>query len=209
MFFRKKNNEIKCNQCNKKINDRFNYCPHCGAPMIDNDNEDYGMLGKKDISDEELARTSGAMPMGPLDRMFASLMSSMMHNALQEFERAEVTSSPNGSIKIRIGIPQKATQKQPKKMKPVSEEQIKRLASLPKTSASTNIRRLNDKVIYELGIPGITSPEDIFVSKLESGYEIKAISNNKVYVNSLPINLPIKGFTINPNSLLIEFGNGQ
>ena len=69
----------------------------------------------------------------------------------------------------------------------------------------TNVRRLSDKVVYELKTTGIESVDDVFVSKLESGYEIKAIGNKKVYVNSLPVSLPMKGYSISDAGITVEF----
>lgn len=82
---------------------------------------------------------------------------------------------------------------------------MKKLSSLPRTTAKTKIKRLSDKVIYELAAPGIESPEDIFISKLENGYEIKAIGKKKIYTNSLSIDLPIRGFSLTDNKILVEF----
>ena len=79
------------------------------------------------------------------------------------------------------------------------------MSNLPRAPAKTSVRRLSDKVVYELSAPGIESVEDVFVSKLENGYEIKAIGGKKVYVNSLPVNLQLKGFSISENKLLVEF----
>ena len=57
--------------------------------------------------------------------------------------------------------------------------------------------------------PGIESVEDVFISKLESGYEVKAIGKKKVYVNSLPVNLPLRGYGIDVSKgLMVEFGLG-
>jgi len=67
------------------------------------------------------------------------------------------------------------------------------------------MKRLSDKIIYELTTPGINSPEDVFFAKVETGYEVKALGKNKVYVNNLPINLPIQGFRIKDDKLLVEF----
>ena len=52
---------------------------------------------------------------------------------------------------------------------------------------------LIDSVEQELNNP--YKKEDIFISKLESGYEIKAIGSKKIYVNSVPINLPLKQYS--------------
>ena len=88
---------------------------------------------------------------------------------------------------------------------PVSEKQFEKMNSLPRVKAETKVKRINDKIVYELETPGIESPNDVFVSKLESGYEIKAIGDKKVYVNTLPINLPLKAMSLNKEKLFIEF----
>ena len=87
----------------------------------------------------------------------------------------------------------------------VNEEQIKKMSSLPREKAKTNVKRLGDKIIYELTTPGVTSTDDVFISKLESGYETKVIGGKKVFVNSLPINLPLLRYTIANNKLFLEF----
>ena len=51
--------------------------------------------------------------------------------------------------------------------------------------------------------------DDIFVSKVESGYEVKAVGKKKVYFNSLQINLPLKKYSVKDNKLTIEFGLEQ
>ena len=79
------------------------------------------------------------------------------------------------------------------------------MSTLPRTQAKTNIRRLSNKVIYELATPGLQSVQDVFVSKTESGYEIKALGDKKIYVNNLPIDLPMRGFSVEDNKLLVEF----
>jgi len=82
---------------------------------------------------------------------------------------------------------------------------LKKMGSLPRAKAKTSVKRFGNKVVYELSTPGVISAEDVFISKLESGYEIKAIGDKKVYVNSVPINLPLKKYSIVNNKLLFEF----
>jgi len=45
-------NRKKCNRCNKKISNKYNFCPYCGNPLKGkfdkNEIEDYGLLGKTD-----------------------------------------------------------------------------------------------------------------------------------------------------------------
>ena len=80
-----------------------------------------------------------------------------------------------------------------------------KMQSLPRTEAKSNVRRFTDKVIYELSTPGVQSVNDIFISRTENGYEIKALGRTKVYVNNLQINLPITKFSIKSGKLVIEF----
>ena len=83
-------------------------------------------------------------------------------------------------------------------------EQLERISKLPKAAAKSVMKRMGDKVIYELTAPGVISLNDILVSKLESGYEVKAIGKTKVYVNTLP-ELPLDRYGIDKDKLLFDF----
>ena len=229
MFFsRKKSNQVKCGKCNSRISEKFNFCPFCGGSMLDEEEEmeEFGMLGKNDFTGRNTKNNSPIQgelgSLGITDKLIGSIMNSMMRNLDKQFknmqnagpedmasmEGAHIEQIPNG-IKIRIGMPHQVSpqgqrQKQiPKKQ--ITEAQLERMSKLPRAEAKTKIRRLSDKVVYELETRGIESPEDIFISKLESGYEIKAIGKNKVYVNSIPISLPLKGFSFDDKKLSVEF----
>jgi hypothetical protein len=207
-------NKNKCENCDSKIKGKFSFCPYCGDSLVDEDQmeKDYGLIGKDDAlgSPEETQ-----MDFGITDKLIGSLVNSLIKNLDKQFknldkqpknfENAEVQNFPNG-IKIRIGhSPEKAKKQKNFFKKQLSDQQLKKMSTLPRTEAKTKVKRIGEKVIYELNAPGIESPQDVFVSKLESGYEIKAISERKIYVNTLPINLPMRGFAIDKNKLFIEF----
>ena len=209
MFFRKKSKEDQCRACGKYSSHKYNFCPYCGTSMLDQFEEtvDFGMLGKKDIKEEDSLKNniqSGEFKI--LDRIISSVMSNMVKSMMSEIKDPQVKQTPN-SINIKIGPQGKSQKREERKVtRSISEDQIKKMADMPRTTAKTAVKRLSDKIVYELNIPGIASPEDIFISKLESGYEIKAIGGNKkVYVNSLPVNLPIKSLAINADKLYVEF----
>jgi hypothetical protein len=215
MLFGKKNKEVKCSNCNSSLNDKFNFCPYCGGSLRDERKEmkEFGMLGRDDFP-----RAKDIQPnlqnFGITDKLINSIMNSMMKSFdnIQNVkdvnqENAKIEQLPNG-IKISIGVPQQIKQRKEKTQiakKEITEEQMKKLSSLPRTSAKSKIKRLSDKVVYELAVSGIESPNDIFVSKLENGYEIKAIGKKKIYTNSIPIDLPLRGFSLSDNKLLVEF----
>ncbi len=212
MFFKKKSkkSDMRCGHCSSKINYRYSFCPYCGNTLIDIEKEkkDFGMLGRNDIIDEKILDGSFEINnFGITDKIIGSLVNSLVKNLdkqFKELEKTEIENLPNG-IKIRIGAPKRPQQRIQQIKKTITNEQLKKISSLPRVQAKSNIRRLSDKIVCELDAPGVISPEDVFVSKLESGYEIKAIGNKKIYVNSIPINFPLKKFLLEKGKLFVEF----
>jgi len=217
MFFsRKKKDEIKCPSCNFKASKSYRFCPSCGNPLFDGEQEakDFGLLGKSDSLENE----PNAMPLenfGLTDKIINSLMNSVMKSMNRQikgldndFDKAEIKSLPNG-IRISVGLPNQ--NRQPKKTGSqainITDEQIKRMSELPRAKAKSSVKRFSDKIIYELNAPGIESPQDVFISKLESGYEIKAIGSKKIYINQIPLELPLRRFSIGQNKLSLEFNS--
>jgi len=219
MLFGKKEKK-KCENCNEKIEEKFSYCPTCGCSVFDSekDQEEFGLLGKDDYVEQQID-PYGPQSFGLTDKIIGSMFNSLMKNLDKQFknqvreaekdlDRAEVRSFPNGvSIKISGPVGNKAGKhgKQNPRTREIGKEQLKKMTSFPRAEAKTNVKRVGDKVVYELTTPGVSSPEDIFISKLESGYEIKALGTKKIYVNSVPINLPLKGFSVLKNKLVVEF----
>jgi hypothetical protein len=224
MFFGKKSKKesMKCDNCSSRISEDYSFCPYCGNILFDPQKRanDFGMLGKSDAFDDSQARNQIANNnLTITDRVISTLMNSLMKNIEQQFNEPNKSNQTRGipkNIKINIGIAnpnsaqmQKRTPRHDFSMNKISPEQLEKISSLPKTAAKAHVKRLGDKVLYQLDAPGIESIKDIFVSKLESGYEIKALAKNKVYVNSLPVNLPINSFTLDKEKLLIEFFQQQ
>lgn len=220
MFFKKKKPEAKCKNCNSEIEEKFSFCPYCGRSLLNNEKEmkDFGMLGKNDFDDS--IEKNPMSQFGLTDKLINSIMNSVIKSMDKQMKgaiesdaqnldnsNARIEQLPNG-IKISIGMPQPAKQAQKPKQqqrKHITEAQLERMSKMPREEAKTKIRRLSDRVVYEISAAGITSPEDVLISKLESGYEIKAIGKSKVYVNSIPVTLPLRGFSFDEKKLSVEF----
>ncbi|MFH1248676.1 MAG: hypothetical protein V1660_00815 [archaeon] len=136
---------------------------------------------------------------------------------LGEAEKREQGSIPKGiSIQIRIGggMPshpqmQPGYQNQtPVKniiaSKNLTQKQKEKSSKLPREEPETKVRRLTDKVIYEISIPGVKSIKDIAVIKLDNSIEIKAISKDRAYFKFLPISLPLLKYYLKEGSLFLE-----
>jgi len=217
MFFSKKSKkkDFKCPSCSSKIEKKFNFCPYCSQSLLDKDAElkDFGMLGRKDFIDKTSANTFLAQKgsgFNITDKIIGSIVNNLMKNIEKEMKTSGNFKAMPLGFNIKISTPgqnQNIQNKKPKipEKKGITDEQLARMSSLPRETAKSTIKRLSNKIVCELNAPGIQSPNDIFISKLEKGYEIKAIGEKKVYTNSIPVDLPLKGLAIDENKIYLEF----
>jgi len=223
LFGKKKKESEKCPNCKSNLDKEFSFCPYCGLSFIDKEKEirDFGLLGRNEFADKTSANTMLAQEgLGFSDKIINSMINSIMKSFEKQMrsmdkemanniENAELRPIPGG-FSIRIGQPNVKQQIQEKPKQTTARrgptaEQIRKISSLPRKSAKSDVKRFGNKIIYELGMEGIKSPEDIFVSKLEKGYEIKALSDKHVYVNTIPLDLPVKTFKIDKDKITVEF----
>jgi len=224
-------NKKKCPRCNSKISNDFDFCPYCGARF--NNNEDFGMLGRNDF---EPLRTEIKLPMG-FNTLFNSLVKSL-DNEFQQLDREigketakqqkpknihsggisiSISSMGDNNPKIKVhsfgNMPEfqreeKQIRKQVKKTE-FSEDNLKKLSKLPRQEPSTHIKRLSDKLVYEIDVPGVKSIKDISIIQLENSIEIKAIGKDKAYFKLIPLNLPIINQKLSDGKLVLELENGD
>jgi len=210
----------KCLQCGEEINKKHRYCSNCGSPLQIREN--FGMLGKEDVLDNQVK-----FPMG-----FNMIFNSLIKNLDKQFQNMDreaikhgpdpkikkggisisISTSPGKEPEIKINsfgggpmikqnqIPVKEKSKPAKKL---PRTNIK-IGKLPKTEPTTNIRRLSDKVIYEINIPGVRSLKDVSIIQLESSIEIKALAKDKAYIKLIPIGLPILDYNLEKGKLVLE-----
>jgi predicted nucleic acid-binding Zn-ribbon protein len=103
---------------------------------------------------------------------------------------------------------EKKDRKKEKKMpvKKISKEKAKKIAKLPREEAESKVRRVGDRVIYEIELPGVKNMEDVFINKLENSIEIKAFSKNKAYFKFLPVTLSLLKHKLEKEKLILELG---
>ena len=206
MFAKKQN----CSRCKSSIKEDFDFCPHCGHDMRNpqKEMEEFGLLGKNEFSNAPLVG-GGSTGFGITDKIISSIFNQLMKSfegqmRISDMPSAEVQALPNG-IQVKIGVPVQKQVPKPRVRK-ITEEQLKRMQGAPRVEAKSDVRRLADRVVYDLKAPGIIALDDVFVSRVESGYEVKAIGKNKVYVNSLQVDLPLKSYSLHEKGLTLEFG---
>jgi len=135
-----------------------------------------------------------------------------------------VSSSPEGQPVIRVkkfGKPERMRfekageeleeeeqeekiKEKPVKLKRLTRTQKEKLAKLPREEPHTSVRRLTDKIIYEIEMPGVKNEKDIIINKLQNSIEIKAFTKDKAFFKLIPINLPIKNHRLEKGKLILE-----
>ncbi len=210
----------RCNSCGEKIDSDFNYCPYCRVPLKDSfEEEDWGLLGRNDSVEPEEIR----MPMG-LNALFNSLLKNL-NNQMKELDKDTLkpkVSKKSGGISISISTSgdrppeikvssfgnsdfkkkEQETKKQSAIKLPVSDSG--KFAGLLKKEPETNIRRLSNKVVYEINMPGVKTIKDISIIQLENSIEIKALAGKKVFYKIIPISLPINKYDLSDGLLTLE-----
>jgi len=226
----------KCSRCGRRVKKDFSFCPTCGKDMrTPYDAKDFGMLGRSDEDDFEDLGIK--LPPGinllfknlvkQLDKQFKEL-DKISREEMREIRDADMIrgfkpirkgfsisiSSKDGrnpSIKINeIGKEAKVKRVEnvvPEENMKKKQESIKKMKGLPREEAETRVRRLSNKIIYEIELPGVKSVHNIILNKLENSIEIKALAKGKVLVKLLPISLPIIGYKLEKEKLILELKN--
>ncbi len=223
-------NKKKCKRCGEKVNKNFDFCPRCGNKF--EDEEDWGMLGKDDLTP---MTTEIKLPI-PFNTIFNSLVKSL-EKEFQQLDKElgrekikqqkpeknfhsggisiSISSFGNKPPKIKVksfGNIQKSQQQEQQVKKQIKkielpESKLKKLSKLPKKEPSTNIRRLSNKIIYEINMPGVKSIRDISIIPLENSIEVKAIGKDKAYFKLIPLNFPIISQKLEKGKLILELEN--
>ncbi|MBS3087682.1 hypothetical protein J4226_03740 [Candidatus Pacearchaeota archaeon] len=194
----------KCRGCAEKVDKKFNYCPHCGASMKAGSEEDFGMLGMDDSGrvEEELR-----LPFG-VEKIMGSLVK-QLEKQLENMEVDGKTGMPkNFKIQIARGpmrpqvVPNGSEKRRASIV--VSREEAERRSSLEKVNAESRVKRLGDVIIYEIEAPGIQKSEDVVVTELETGVEIRAYARDKCYIKTIPMKVEILGMRIDREKVSVE-----
>ena len=206
-----------CPKCGKNIEKDFDFCPYCGKSLDTGNN--WGMLGKNDHIIEQSPLNNSFFGGGILNKMLGNamrLLEKEMQKGIKESQtmpKTKVQLYINGK-KINIQPRPKRIMKKPIRKKQInnvpsthlSKENLKRFSNLPRENPKASVRRLSDRIIYDIEVPEVKSIKDISIIKLENSIEIKAIGKNKSYYKVIKIGLPIIDYYLLKGKLIRELG---
>ncbi len=203
----------RCSRCESKIKSDNRFCPSCGLNLKGkHEQEDYGMLGINDSTFEEKMNFSDNF----MEKMINSAMKILekqmknMNNEMNNPQNNKRQKNPGLNVQFFVNGEKVFSENEMQNSQPIkinntiSNEKLKRFSKLPKTEPKSRIKRLTDKIIYELVVPGVDNIEDVLINQLENSVEIKALSKDKVYSKNLNINLPILRYHLVKDNLIIE-----
>ncbi len=217
-MFKKK----ECKKCQRKINPQYEFCPYCGNPLNGNSEDDWGMLGKNDNLNQSKSFSNPMFEGDMLNKMLGGAMRILQKEMQKGMQKGVGNNNFIPKTNFRLMVNGKEVNlnniQNKNKVRPVkkeiktiklppmfSQENMKNFSSLPREEPLTNIRRLSDKMIYEINLVGVKSINDIAIIKLEKSIEIKAVSKDKSYFKLILINLPIINYNFSKGKLVLEF----
>lgn len=195
-----------CPSCGKKMGKNFNFCAHCGVSFrVKEEQENYGMLGRSDAVDPLHGMK---LPFG-----FNKLVRSLVKQLEQQMQQVDGNQDmmPKGfKINIVTGRPKtrEIIGSEPVKVESVMEEVMspekQRRAALPRIEAESRLKRLSDRIIYEITAPEVKSKADIELRVLAGGMEVKAYAADKCYVKSIPFASDVLAYGVKGGKVYVE-----
>ena len=202
----------KCPACAEKIERKFNFCPYCGASFkARKEKGDFGMLGRNDSGDG--MRVEQKLPFG-MERIMGSLVKQLEKSmGDMNFEgqgmpkgiRINVVRGKPALVSRREAVGgREKVEKERVKVPEISGAEAERRLGLKKVGAESRVRRLADRIIYEIDAPGVVRKDDVVVTELASGLEIRAYSDDKCYVKFIPLKVELISYSVRSDRVFVE-----
>jgi HSP20 family molecular chaperone IbpA len=205
--------KIKCKFCGDKIDKKFHFCPHCGKNLTDKAPEFFEPTFKMGFPFDQIMKQMTKQ----LEKQFKETDMDLGEFKMKEHQMPKkmkgisisISSAGNGEpvIKVKnLGDNETMIAEAPKQELPaknLSESEIEKLSRLPKEEPKTEVRRMTDKIVYEINLPGVKK-DDIMITKLHNSIEIKAFTKEKAFFKLLPISLPIMKSELKNGKLILE-----
>jgi hypothetical protein len=208
----------KCSFCGNKINKKFEFCPYCGKSTREkNMNEFFQPTFKIGFPFNTVFKQLEKHIEKQFKELDMELGESKIENQPKKIPMQglsiSISSSGNGQPVIKVHqmgekLPNQIQQAAPvqgvqKTSRQLSEEEAEKISRLPKEEPQTSVRRLTDRIIYEIHLPNVKK-EDIIINKMHNSIEIKAFTKDKAYFKLLPISLPILKSQLKEGKLILE-----
>jgi HSP20 family molecular chaperone IbpA len=74
-------------------------------------------------------------------------------------------------------------------------------------NAKSVFKRLSEGINYEISVPGVKSKEDIIITKVENGIEIRAYTKDKCYIKTIPLKVDSYSYLFKDGKIFFQIKN--
>lgn len=211
--------DMYCPKCGKKVERNWEFCSHCGTRLTRQVIQDpfssifQRMMEEFSEFDDIFSKDFEVFDMTPFfispKRKGFSISIKQTDQGKPEIsvrtfgdvDRKEIEKQIERGFGIKPGEPAegvKARTMEAEKKRPVPE-----VTEEPKT----DVRRIDNRIVVEMNLPGVKSEEDVDILELSESVEVKGFAKNKVYFKILKIP---RGFSVSRkemkgDKLILEF----
>ena len=188
-----------CDSCQKKIKKTWTYCPFCGFNLRNLESEEFEGIPFNDLVkeiDQQLRGVDKMFKFGVPSRGISISINNVGSKPdikvrrFGDLKEKDIREVRDRTIRDRTDKPRifNFIKKKPKKI----EE--------PKST----VRRLSDKIVYEIDVPGVISVKNISINKLENSIEVKAFGKDKAYFKLIPVDMNVSNYYLKDGKLFVE-----
>jgi len=227
---------MKCSRCGSGLKDDWNFCPKCGSRKSGDPYDAMGrdlfseMFGRmrssfRDVDEinRRFEKNFEAVDLSPWFRGADSKVLKPQGKGFTVRIVSQTGQQPKVSIKTYGDVDRGRIEKEVEKKfgvagtppaeakKPGGGFRMPVITGKPEPRVTeephADIKRIGDKVVVEVNVPGVKSPQDIEIREMESSLEVKARAGDKAYFKILtkPPKFRVTGRSFRDGVLRLEF----
>jgi HSP20 family molecular chaperone IbpA len=217
----------KCPRCGSRTKSEWEFCPKCGFRFRSNNRDVFETVFDQDFFEdfnkemERMIKDINKQFRTPEKNLEVINLKPMFRSTRPTGFQIKIVTGNSGKPKIDVKTFGNVDKNQVERevcdqlgVKPVpvgpKEQREQRSRPTPKATEEPKceVRRINDKFLVNVQLPGVRSADDIDIKDLENSVEIKALCGEKAYFKILtkPQKLHLKNYSFDKGILNLEFG---
>jgi HSP20 family molecular chaperone IbpA len=184
---------MRCHYCGSEVKEGWKFCPRCGS-RVEKERELFGEVFERmeqelKSMDRAFERNFEVLDLSPFFRKPVSSGGFSVKITRSGNEKPKVSVKTFGDVdrkELEGEMGKLGFRGIPRPKRPEARGGRISLESAKRTEEpETCVRRIGEKILVEVKLPGVRDPKDIEVKSLENSIEVKAIAGDKAYFKIL------------------------
>jgi HSP20 family molecular chaperone IbpA len=184
---------MRCPNCREEVSERWKFCPKCGSRLERERDIFSDIFERMDHElkemDKVFERNLEVFDLSPFFRKPTKSSGFSIKISRSGDEKPKVSVKTFGDVdreEVESEMEKLGFRETPKLERAVVKEKGISLESAKMTEEpETCVRRVGDKIVVEVKLPGVMDTKDIEVKTLENSIEVKAMAGDKAYFKIL------------------------